>query len=57
MLDKESNLLKWIIQFEFKKSLYEAEMYSVVKEVYNKIFDYLKEPVVLKKRDTAKKNE
>ncbi len=40
-----------MLSFEFKNSLYEADMYPVIKEMYQKIFDYLKEPVVLKRND------
>ena len=31
-----------MMQFEFKKSLYETDMYPIVKEVYKRIFKYLK---------------
>ncbi|MEP7142982.1 MAG: DUF3857 domain-containing protein [Ferruginibacter sp.] len=48
--DKENNSIRCIMWFEFKKSLYEADLYPMIKEVYQKIFDYLKEPVVLKKK-------
>ncbi len=48
--DKESNRLICMMLFEFKKSLYEADTYPILKEVYKRIFDYLKEPVVLKKK-------
>ena len=48
--NKQANSISCIIRFEFKKSLYEADMYPTIKEVYQKIFDYLKEPVVLKKK-------
>ena len=48
--DKEINLIRCMMQFEFKKSLYETDMYPIVKEVYQRIFEYLKEPVLLKKK-------
>lgn len=50
MFDKETNFIRCMMQFEFKKSLYETDMYPIIKEVYQKIFGYLKEPVVLKKK-------
>ena len=48
--DKEINLIRCMMQFEFKKSLYETDMYPIVKEVYQRIFEYLKEPVLLKRK-------
>lgn len=48
--DKEANSIRCSMQFEFKKSLYENDMYPVVKEMYKKLFEYLKEPLVLKKK-------
>lgn len=48
--DKENNFINCMMLFEFKKSLYETDMYPTVKEVYKRIFDYLKEPVVLKRK-------
>ena len=48
--DKETNLLRCMVQLDFKKSLYEADMYPVLREFYKKIFEYLKEPVVIKKK-------
>lgn len=48
--DKESNYLRCMMLFEFKESLYNAGMYPTIKEVYRKIFEYLKEPVVLKRK-------
>lgn len=48
--DKANNSIRCMMQFEFKNSLYEADSYPVLKEVYRKMFDYLKEPVVLKRK-------
>ena len=39
-----------MLLLEFKKSLYDNYMYPVVKEMYEKILSYLKEPIVLKKK-------
>jgi hypothetical protein len=48
--DKESHALVCILKFEFTKSLYTLDEYPVLKEVYKKMFGFLKEPVVLKKK-------
>jgi hypothetical protein len=48
--DKEGNFISCMILIEFKKSLYETDTYPVLKEIYQKMFDFLKEPVVLKKK-------
>jgi hypothetical protein len=48
--DKESNTVNVVFVFDFKKSLYTVDEYPVLKEVYEKMFDFLKEPVVLKKK-------
>lgn len=48
--DKEANYVRCMMMFEFKKSLYETEYYPVIKEVYQKIYGFLKEPVVVKKK-------
>jgi hypothetical protein len=48
--DKEFNSVRVVFVFEFKKSIYTADEYPVLKEVYQKMFDFLKEPVVLKKK-------
>ncbi|CAN5357436.1 hypothetical protein BH11BAC3_BH11BAC3_40390 [soil metagenome] len=47
---KEDNQVRCIMQIEFKESLYPADAYPMIKEVYQKLFDYLKEPIVLKKK-------
>jgi len=47
--DKESHSLVCMLVFDFRKSLYSLDEYALLKEVYKKMFDYLKEPVVLKK--------
>jgi Domain of Unknown Function with PDB structure (DUF3857) len=49
--DKSSNSVNFGMQFVFNKSVYESDMYSLVKQMYQKIFDYLKEPIVLKKNN------
>ena len=38
------------MQFGFKKSLYETDMYPIIKEIYQRIYEYLKEPVLLKRK-------
>ncbi|GAB2836231.1 DUF3857 domain-containing protein [Ferruginibacter profundus] len=48
--DKENNSVTCMLMFDFKKSLYTVDEYPVLMEVYKKMFDYLKEPVVLKKK-------
>jgi len=48
--DKQNNILKGLVVLEFKKSLYDKKMYPVIKELYQKMFGYLKELVVLKKK-------
>lgn len=48
--DKKSNEIRFMMQIKFTESLYENDTYPILKEVYKKIFDYLKEPVVLKKK-------
>lgn len=47
---KEDNQVRCIMKIEFKESLYPADDYPMIKEVYQKLFDYLKEPIVLKKK-------
>jgi hypothetical protein len=44
---KPDNRITCQLLFQFKKSLYEADLYGMVREMYKKLFDYLKEPVVL----------
>ncbi|MGC4101601.1 DUF3857 domain-containing protein [Ferruginibacter sp.] len=48
--DKANNTLTCMLEFDFKKSLYAVDEYDILKEVFKKLFDYLKEPVVLKKK-------
>jgi hypothetical protein len=47
--DKSTSIIRCLMQVHFKKSLYEADMYEMVKEMYKRLFNYLKEPVVLKR--------
>jgi len=47
---KVDNSISCTMLFDFKKSLYEADMYPVLKEMYQNIFKYLAEPLVLKKK-------
>jgi hypothetical protein len=49
-LDKELKSIRCMILIDFKKSLYEAETYPSIKDVYQKMFEFLKEPVILKKK-------
>ncbi len=48
--NKGDSIAGCMLQLEFKKSLYEADMYPAIKEVYQRIFNYLKEPIVLKRK-------
>ena len=48
--DKVTNSIFCMFGFEFKKSLYTVDEYPVLQEVYKKMFEFLKEPVVLKKQ-------
>jgi hypothetical protein len=48
--DSENNLITCLFGFGFKRSLYTVEEYPILQEVYKKMFNYLKEPVVLKKK-------
>ena len=48
--DKESNSVVCMFVFDFKKSLYTVDEYDILQQVYKKIFEFLKEPVVLKKK-------
>lgn len=48
--NKETNSVICMYYIDFKKSLYEVDEYEVLKEVYKRMFDFLKEPVVLKKK-------
>jgi len=48
--DKENNQVICMLVFDFKKSLYTYDEYPMLKEVFKKMFTYLKEPVVLKKK-------
>jgi hypothetical protein len=47
--DKESNAVTCMFVIDFKKSLYTVDEYPVLQEVYKKMFEFLKEPLVLKK--------
>lgn len=48
--EKETNSLVCTLVFDFRKSLYSVDEYPILKEVYKKMFSFLKEPVVLKKK-------
>ena len=48
--NKSSNDVDCTLKFEFKKSLYTADEYPLLKEIYKRIFEYLKEPILLKKQ-------
>jgi hypothetical protein len=50
VLDKESNILTCTYDIDFKKSLYTVDEYPILYEVYKKLFEFLNEPVVLKKK-------
>jgi hypothetical protein len=48
--DKATNTIQGTVILEFKKSMYDKEMYPVIKEIYQKIFAYLKEEAVIKRK-------
>ena len=48
--DKENALVFCTVIIEFKNSLYQADAYPLLKEMYKKLFAILNEPVVLKKK-------
>jgi hypothetical protein len=48
--NKEEQKISAIIRIEFSKSLYMAEDYPVLQAFYKKMFEYLDEPVLLKKQ-------
>ena len=48
--NKVNNSISCTMHFDFKKSLYETDMYPVIREMYQNIFKYLAEPLVLKKK-------
>jgi len=48
--DKENNSVVCLYLIDFKKSLYTADEYSILQQVYKKLFELLKEPLVLKKK-------
>ncbi len=47
--NKENNSMICTILIDFKKSLYTSDEYTILQQVYKKLFDYLNEPLVLKK--------
>ena len=48
--DKQSNTVLCLSGFDLKKSLYSVDEYNILQQVYKKMFDFLKEPLVLKKK-------
>lgn len=48
--DKENNSVICMVTIEFKKSLYNYYEYEVLQQVYKKIYEFLDEPLVLKKK-------
>ncbi len=48
--DKATHSVTCTFSIEFTKSLYDAEEYSLLQQVYKKMFEVLKEPLVLKKK-------
>lgn len=48
--NKEENSVTVIYTFDFTKSTYTVSEYDVLQQVYKKMFDFLKEPLVLKKK-------
>ena len=49
MEDKQQNELKVILTFEINQNLYPADQYGVIKDFYKKLFELLKEQIVLRK--------
>ena len=48
--DEATHTVTCIFSIEFKKSLYSAQEYRLLQQVYKKMFEVLKEPLVLKKK-------
>ena len=48
--NKETNSVTCMFVIDFKKSLYEVDEYPILQQVYKKMFEFLKEPLVLKKK-------
>ncbi len=48
--DKAANSVSCVLVFDFKKSLYDKEMYPTVKEIYQMIVKQLAQPLVLKRK-------
>ncbi len=48
--NKETNYVYCNIKFEFNKTYYETDFYPIVKEAYKKLFNFLKEQIVIKKK-------
>lgn len=50
MIQKNDNILNFKVNIDFQRSVYTAEEYPDVKEVYKRIFAYLNEHVVIRKK-------
>ncbi|WP_462220453.1 DUF3857 domain-containing protein [Ferruginibacter sp.] len=48
--NKNNNTIYCNLKFEFTKSYYESGFYPTLKEAYKKLFNFLKEQIVLKKK-------
>ena len=48
--DKENNRVSCALVIEFKNAVYDAGMYPVLQKFYKKMFELLKEPLLLKKK-------
>ena len=48
--DKDAHSVICIYQVEFKKSLYNNDDYEVLLQLYKRMYEFLKEPLVLKKK-------
>jgi hypothetical protein len=48
--NKTKNSVNAIVQIDFRKSLYETEMYSAIQQIYQRIAQSLKESLVIKKK-------
>jgi hypothetical protein len=48
--DKEAHSITCLFLIEFKQSLYSYSEYDILQQVYKKMHEFLKEPLVLKKK-------
>ena len=51
IFNKENNTIYYNLKIQFNKSLFGVDQYSMIKDIYKKIFNLLDEKVVLKMKD------